>query len=140
MNRASATASLASLDRHAPAVARVGLGLVVLLAGVHKLLDPAAWAVYVTPWLADRLPMTPVEFMLLNGVLEPPFAVGLLLDRYTVAVGAFVTLSLAATVVYLAVAALTTGLFVDVLVRDVGLVALGTTVTLDAATRAHTES
>jgi hypothetical protein len=72
--------------------------------------------------------------MLLNGLLEPPFALALIADRYTVFAAAFVTVSLVATVAYLAVAALLTGgAFVDVLVRDVGLAALAASVTLRAA-------
>jgi hypothetical protein len=45
----------------------------VLLAGVHKLAAPAAWAVYVTDWLAPWLVVSPVVFMLVNGVLEVGF-------------------------------------------------------------------
>jgi hypothetical protein len=128
-----ATATLAGLDDHVDAVARLTLGVVILAAGVHKLLAPEAWAVYVVPWLAALLPMTPVEFMLLNGVLEPPFAAALLADRYTVFAAAFVAVSLAATVVYLAVVGLTTGQFVDVLIRDIGLTALAVVVAVRAA-------
>jgi uncharacterized membrane protein YphA (DoxX/SURF4 family) len=136
------TACAALLDRLARAdhlvdpLCRVGLGVVVLLAGVHKLLDPAAWAVYVVPPFDRLILLTPVEFMLLNGVLEPPFALALILDRYTPFAAAFVTVSLSVTVIYLAVAAvLTGGAFVDVLVRDVGLAALAASVTVRAARR-----
>lgn len=123
-----------SFEAYADDVARVGLGLVILLAGLHKLVDPGAWAVYVVPWLDSVLPMTPVEFMLLNGVLEPPFALALLADRYTTFAAAFVAASLLATVCYLAVVGLRTGLFVDVLIRDVGLAALAVAVAVRSAT------
>ena len=123
-------------DHVADALARVGLGVVILLAGLHKLVAPEAWAVYVVPPFDRLLPMTPVAFMLLNGVLEPPFALALLFDRYTTIAAAFVTLSLVVTVGYLAVAALLTGgACVDVIVRDVGLAALAASVTLRAAAR-----
>jgi len=125
---------LAPLERYADDAARVGLGLVILFAGVHKLFDPDAWAVYVDPWLAGLLPMSPVAFMLLNGVLELPFALALLLDRYTTAAAAFVTASLVATIAYLsAVALVGDGAAVDVIVRDVGLAALAGAVTLRSA-------
>jgi uncharacterized membrane protein YphA (DoxX/SURF4 family) len=68
--------SLTRLAAHAPAppvLARVALGAMVLLAGVHKLAAPAAWAVYVTDWLAPWLVVSPVVFMLVNGVLEVGF-------------------------------------------------------------------
>ena len=124
---------VARFERYADDLARVGLGLTILLAGLHKLVDPGAWAVYVVSPLDALLPMTPVEFMLLNGLLEPPFAVALLADRYTTFAAAFVAVSLVATIVYLAVAGLTTGLFVDVLIRDVGLAALATAVAVRSA-------
>lgn len=116
-------------------IARIGLGLVILFAGVHKLLNPAAWAVYVGPLLEAVLPVSPVTFMLINGVLEPPFAIALLVDRYTVFAAAFVTLSLAVTTLYIALLGLTTGRFVDVLIRDLGLTALAATVTIRAAVK-----
>jgi len=130
---ARATAALAELDEYTDAVARLAIGVVILAAGVHKLLAPDAWAVYVVPWLAALLPMTPVEFMFLNGVLEPPFAAALLADRYTVFAATFVALSLAATVAYLAVVGLTAGRFVDVAIRDLGLTALAVVVAVRAA-------
>lgn len=124
---------LAAYDRWVDDVARWGLGLVILFAGVHKLLDPGAWAVYVVPWLAALLPMTPEEFMLLNGLLEPPFAAALLADRYAAPAAAFVALSLGATATYLIVVALTTGDFWDVVVRDIGLTALAVAVAIRSA-------
>nr|WP_250872111.1 DoxX family protein [Halomarina rubra] len=61
---------------------RAALGAMILLAGVHKLLAPWVWAVYVVDWLAPWLVLTPVEFMLVNGVLEVGFGLALLADRY----------------------------------------------------------
>jgi uncharacterized membrane protein len=134
MDRTAAVRTVARAERFVEPLSRVGLGVVILLAGFHKLVAPEAWAVYVVPPFDRLLPMTPVAFMLLNGVLEPPFALALLVDRYTTVAAAFVTVSLVATVCYLAVAAvLTGGAFVDVLVRDVGLVALAASVTIRAA-------
>jgi uncharacterized membrane protein YphA (DoxX/SURF4 family) len=116
-----------------PVLARVGLGAMVLLAGVHKLLAPAAWAVYVTDWLAPLLVVSPVTFMLVNGVLEVGFGLAILADRYTALAAGVAAVSLSATVAYLAlVAVLAGGLFADVLVRDVGLAALAWAVTVDA--------
>jgi len=113
--------------------ARVGLGAMVFLAGVHKLLAPGAWALYVTDWLAPWLVVSPVVFMLVNGVLEVGFGAAIVSDRFTAFAAGVAAVSLSATVCYLAlVAVLEDGLFVDVLVRDVGLAALAWTVTVDA--------
>lgn len=137
MDRTAALTTLARVERLADPLSRVGLGVVILLAGIHKLLAPEAWAVYLVPPFDRLVILSPVEFMLLNGVLEPPFALALILDRYTTFAAAFVTVSLAVTVVYLTIAAvLTGGAFVDVLVRDIGLAALAGSVTLRAARRA----
>lgn len=114
-------------ERHgasAPAIYRVGLGLAIALAGVHKLIDSGAWTVYVADWLAPFLLVSPRTWMVANGVVELGFGALLLIDRYTAAAAAVVALSLAGTVCYLAVVAVTDGRFVDVLIRDVGLTAL----------------
>ncbi|AUV83350.1 DoxX family protein [Salinigranum rubrum] len=138
MDRETAVRRLARADHLVDPLSRVGLGVVILLAGVHKLLAPEAWAVYLVPPFDRLVLVSPVEFMLVNGVLEPPFALALISDRYTTFAAAFVTVSLSVTVVYLAVAALlTNGAFVDVLIRDVGLAALAASVTLRAAGRAE---
>ncbi len=114
------------------ALARIGLGAMLVLAGIHKLLAPEVWAVYVTDWLAPFLIGSPRLFMLANG--PPEILVGglLLADRYVAPATLVAAVSLPATVLYLAAVAVTGGLFVDVLIRDVGLTALAWVVLLDA--------
>lgn len=121
------------------ALARLGLGAMLVLAGIHKLLDPAAWTVYVTDWLAPWLLVSPTLFMLLNGWLEILFGGLLLGDRFVAPSAAVAAVSLPATVVYLAVVAVTDGLFVDILIRDVGLAVLAWVVLLDAVEPAPRE-
>jgi uncharacterized membrane protein YphA (DoxX/SURF4 family) len=117
----------------APAtLARLGLGAMVLLAGIHKLADPTAWTVYVVGWLEPLIVVTPREFMLLNGVLEVGFGALILADRYTAVSAAVAAVSLTATVGYLVVAGLTQGAFWDVVIRDVGLAGLAWAVLADA--------
>nr|WP_237560356.1 DoxX family membrane protein [Halolamina sediminis] len=113
-------------------VARLGLGVMLVLAGVHKLLAPAAWAVYVTDWLAPWLVVSPRLFMLANGPPEVLVGALLLADRYVAPATAVAAVSLPVTILYLAVVAATDGRFVDVLIRDVGLAALAWVVLLDA--------
>lgn len=105
-------------------LARVGLGVMVLAAGVHKLLDPGAWTAYVVSWLAPLLVVSPTDFMLLNGWLEVGFGIALLADRYTAFAASVAAVSLSGTCVYLAVVWLTNGAFGDVLARDLGLAGL----------------
>ena len=110
-------------------LARWGLGAMVLAAGVHKLLEPAAWAVFVVDWLAPLLVVSPAAFMLINGYLEVVFGLALLVDRYTAVASLVAAASLSATCVYLAVVWATTGAFDggafgDVLARDLGLAGL----------------
>jgi uncharacterized membrane protein YphA (DoxX/SURF4 family) len=113
-------------------VARLGLGATLVAAGAHKLVDPVAWTVYVTDWLAPWLLVSPTTFMLANGYLEVAFGAALLADRY-VAFASFVAAgSLAATTCYLVVVWATTDAFGDVVVRDVGLTALALVVLVDA--------
>lgn len=124
--------------RRAPstaAVARLGLGLMILLAGVHKLVAPGLWAIYVVDWLEPWLVVTPVDFMLLNGWLEVAFGLALLVDRYTAFAAAVAAVSLTATCGYLAVVWATAGLFGDVLARDVGLAGLAWAVLVEALRR-----
>jgi uncharacterized membrane protein YphA (DoxX/SURF4 family) len=118
----------------APAtLARVGLGTMVFLAGVHKLAAPEVWAGYVTDWLAPFLVVSPVVFMLVNGVLEVGFGIAIVADRYTVFTAGVAAVSVSATTAYLVlVAILEGGLFLDVMIRDVGLAALAWAVVADA--------
>jgi len=104
----------------------------LVAAGGHKLLDPAAWTVYVTDWLAPWLVVSPSVFMLANGYLEILFGVALLADRYVAFAALVAAVSLAATTGYLAVVWATTGAFGDVVARDVGLTGLAWAVLADA--------
>lgn len=112
-------------------LARLGLGAMLVLAGVHKLVAPSAWTVYVANWLLPFIVVSPTLFMLVNGVLEVVFGGLLLVDRFVVGSAFVAAVSLPATVAYLAVVGLTEGLFVDVLIRDVGLTALAWVVLVD---------
>jgi uncharacterized membrane protein YphA (DoxX/SURF4 family) len=113
-------------------IARWGLAAMLLAAGIHKLLDPAAWAAYVTDWLAPWLVVAPITFMLVNGVLEIGFAALLFTDRYTAVAALVAGVSLTATVAYLLVVWATTGQFGDVIARDIGLAGLAWAVSVDA--------
>lgn len=103
---------------------RVGLGIVILLAGIHKLIAPAVWSDYLAPIFATRWPLSISLTMMVFGLSEVPVGILLLLDRYTFAMAMIVAISMAGTVINLGIAALQTGQFVDVLIRDFGLLIL----------------
>ncbi|MFB6117597.1 DoxX family membrane protein [Halosegnis sp.] len=105
-------------------IARFALGAMVLSAGVHKLLAPAAWTIYVVDWLEPLLIVSPTVFMLINGWLEVGFGLTLLVDRYAALAALVAAVSLTATCAYLAVVGAAGGGFGDVLARDVGLAGL----------------
>lgn len=69
--------------------------------------------------------------MILNGFLEIGFGLALIIGWWTLGAVTVILLSLVGTVVYLSiVAVLRGGLFLDILIRDVGLTALAATVFL----------
>ncbi|SEW00458.1 DoxX family membrane protein [Halobacterium jilantaiense] len=132
---AAVVGRVTSLAASAPApatLARWGLGLMLVAAGAHKLLQPEGWTVYVTDWLAPLLVVSPTVFMLANGYLELGFAALLLADRYTAFAALVAAGSLAVTTAYLAVVWVDTGAFGDVVARDVGLTGLALAVLVDA--------
>lgn len=117
-------------DGDASTVLRVGLGVVILLAGLHKLVAPAVWSDYLAPIFAMHWPVSLTLTMVVFGFSELPFGLLLIIDRYTLAAAAIVALSMAGTIVNLIIAALQTGRFVDILIRDFGLLILALGVVL----------
>lgn len=123
-----------ALSRRTPAPAvvfRVGLGMVILLAGVHKLVDPGAWSRYLAPAFARPWPFSIDATMIVAGVSELPFGLALVVDRYATAAAAVVAVSLVGTSIGLAVLVVQTGRGADVLLRDLGLAVLAVGVTLE---------
>ncbi|WP_367996430.1 DoxX family membrane protein [Haloferax volcanii] len=133
---ADRAAAVAARAPEPTTVARVGLGAMVFAAGVHKLLDPLSWSAYVVPWLAPLFVVSPVTFVLANGVLEVGFGAAIVADRYTALASAVAAVSLSATCLYLAVVFVVEGgLFGDVLARDIGLAGLAWAVLIDSLRR-----
>lgn len=117
-------------------VLRVGLGAVILLAGAHKLVAPGVWTKYAAPWVTDVWPESFLSFALamrVNGAIEVGFGVALLAGVYTTVAAGIVAVSLLGVVVDLLAGAVLTGKYVDVLIRDIGLLALAVGVTLLSA-------
>jgi uncharacterized membrane protein YphA (DoxX/SURF4 family) len=127
------------LDRysgHALPVMRIGLGAVIFLAGAHKLVAPEVWTKYAAPRVTGFWPESLLSFelvMMASGGFELLLGVALIAGFYTTVIAGITTLSLLAVVFDLATGALLTGEFVDVLIRDIGLVSLALGVTLLSA-------
>ncbi len=116
---------------------RGGLGVVILLAGAHKLVAPAAWHAYLAPPLAELWPTALIGLdptFVLFGVSEVVFGLLLLADWHTPTVAVLTALSLAGVVLNLGLGVLLGEPWVDVLVRDLGLTLLAFGVALHAAT------
>ncbi len=119
---------------YAESVFRVGLGLVMLAAGLHQLYRPSVWASYVAPVFADIMSgvgVSPTLFMQVNGLAEFVLGVALLAGVYTTIAASLATLGLASIIVNL----LITGpaAYVDIIIRDIGILFLGIGVTLRSA-------
>ncbi|WP_458190517.1 DoxX family protein [Haladaptatus sp. NG-WS-4] len=112
------------------AVLRVGLGILIFFAGLDKLFEPMVWARYTAPIVAALWPYPLGLSMVVNGVVEIAFGVALVVRFYTPLVAGITALSLAGVVLNLAIGAVQTGQFVDVLVRDLGLTLFALGVTL----------
>ncbi|MDY6789358.1 MAG: DoxX family membrane protein [Candidatus Nanohaloarchaea archaeon] len=114
---------------------RSGLGLMILLSGVHQLVNPTLWTSYIAPVFANLMNQTGISgaiFMQVNGVFEILFGVALVMDRYTTLAAGLVTVSMAGIIVNLGLAGAG---YIDIIVRDIGLLLLALGVTLQSARR-----
>lgn len=132
MSIRDAERALAARLPPAATLARLGLGAMLLLAGVHKFVDPGAWTAYVVEWL-EPFVVSPFWFVVANGVFEVAIGLALVADRYTAPAALVTAVSLAGTAGYLAVAWLTAGRFGPSMVRDFGLAWLALAVFAAAA-------
>lgn len=122
----------------APRLARVGLGVVLVLAGAHKLVAPGVWARYAPRWLTAPWPDAVLgfeSFVVLNGWIEVAFGVAIVANVLTAVLAGITALSLLSVVLVLGARGLLAGEYVDVAIRDLGLAVLAAGVALDSARR-----
>lgn len=127
------TAEVLARGPAADDVSRVGLGVVILLAGLHKLVAPGEWGVYLAPLFADRWPVSVRWTMVAFGLSELPFGAALVAGYYTTFAAAVVAVSMLGTLVDLGILWVQTGAGVDVAVRDLGILVLAAGVTIRSA-------
>lgn len=101
-------------------VLRVGLGLGAFLAGLDKFFNILAnWEMYLSPLAGRLIPFSPALFMQIAGVVE--MAVGVLLLTGLTRIGGYVMMG---WLMAIALNLLSTGMFLDLAVRDLEM-ALG---------------
>jgi uncharacterized membrane protein YphA (DoxX/SURF4 family) len=94
---------------------RLGLGLGPIIAGFDKYFNKLAdWQMYLSPIATKVVPVTPVTFMHIVGVIEILAGI-IVLTRWT-KFGAYLVM---AWLLGIAINLLTTGMFYDLAVRDV---------------------
>lgn len=94
---------------------RIGLGAAAFLAGLDKFFNLLTqWEAYLSPLIANMIPISPATFMRIVGVIE--MIAGLIVLAGLTRLGGYV---IAAWLLLIAVSLVTTGKFFDVAVRDV---------------------
>lgn len=93
---------------------RIGLGVGPILAGIDKYFNILTdWSMYLSPLASKVVPVSPVTFMRIVGVVEV-IAGLIVLSRWT-RIGSYVVM---AWLLSITVNLLTTGMFYDLAVRD----------------------
>jgi len=115
------------LVTHRPAMARHGLGIVLVLVGLHKAVNPGIWASYVAPQFYG-LGLDWTMLMQYSSVVEAGIGLGLMSGWYRRLFSLLAIASILVVVLNLVIA----GSFVDLIIRDVGLLMLSLIVLADA--------
>lgn len=127
-------------SKHAFIVFRVGLGIVIFLAGAHKLVSPGVWTQYFAPWFEALWPTVLISLEILTlaeGVFELLLGTVLIAGWYTTLIAGLWTLIMATIVINLVTVAVMTGEFVDILIRDLGVFTLALGLILLSAERTN---
>ncbi len=96
---------------------RIGLGVAPIVAGLDKYFNILTdWSMYLSPLATRVVPVSPATFMHIVGAIEIVAGI-IVLSRWT-RIGAYIVM---AWLLAIAINLLTTGMFRDVAVRDVGL-------------------
>lgn len=125
---------------YADGVLRVGLGAVMLVAGLDQLAEPRLWAGYLAGWVANGISavgISPTTFIMATGVLLIALGGALVMDYDTTDVAAVTALYWALAVGNLVSVKLIAGGvgYIDVLIRDIGLLVLAIGVMLCSTAR-----
>ena len=96
---------------------RLGLGILPIAAGIDKYFNKLTdWSMYLSPLATKVVPVSPTTFMHVVGIVEVIAGI-VVLSRWT-KIGSYIVM---AWLLAIAVNLLTTGMFYDLVVRDVEL-------------------
>ncbi len=94
---------------------RIGLGLGPLLAGIDKFFNFLTdWQMYLSPLVTKMIPISPVLFMRIVGVVE--IIAGLIVLAGLTRIGGYIVMI---WLIGIAINLVTTGMFYDLAVRDI---------------------
>src|SRR3989338_3965153 len=80
-----------------PIVLRIGIGLVIMWFGLQQIANPSGWVVYL-PEFTKSLPISQINFVLLNGYFELVFGALLIAGFYLRIVALLLALHMAGIV------------------------------------------
>lgn len=135
---------LEPFERYALPILRIGLGGTLLMAGLHKLVDPMLWSSYMAgmfrTFFNDVLPLIDAElFMVISGVAEAVIGVALVVNVFARLAAALAALQFLAILVNLILGggvivasgdSLGFGSAIGIFIRDFGLFILAVGYTL----------
>src|SRR5436309_668505 len=94
---------------------RIGLGLGPLLAGIDKFFNILAdWQMYLSPYAAKMIPISPALFMRIVGIVE--IVAGLIVLAGLTRIGGYIVMI---WLIAIACKLVTTGMFYDLAVTDI---------------------
>jgi uncharacterized membrane protein YphA (DoxX/SURF4 family) len=105
-------------------ILRIGLAITFLWIGVLIIMEPAAWAGYISQWATRLLPFPLEPMMLTTGVLD--ITIGTLL-----ALGVVIPLAAAIGALHIAVVLVVSGI-TDITVRDIAILAAALALTIES--------
>lgn len=114
------------LNHKSHLILRLGLGLVILIAGLTKLFNLINWESYIAPWFSSLLPFSLSTFMMLSGIAETVVGILVLSKRFTKIGAVLACFWLIGIILNL----ITIGAY-DIVLRDLGLFAMALVLALN---------
>jgi uncharacterized membrane protein YphA (DoxX/SURF4 family) len=101
-----------NIKKYAPLTVRYGISIVFILFGISQIRDPISWTGYL-PSLISSFPISPENFIVINGISEIVLGILLAIGLFTRTVSALLSLHLAGIIISLG--------YNEIAIRDFGL-------------------